>query len=474
VIIANDDTNYIEATVVSYSGTTLTFTVDTAYGTGTYTSWSVNLGGAPGPQGATGPTGPQGSTGPQGITGPTGPQGSTGSTGPTGPTGATGTTYEWNGAWVTSTPYSLYDTVEKDGSGYVCVEAHTSGTWATDLSAGKWELFVEQGPTGPTGSQGATGATGATGPQGPTGSTGSTGPTGPQGPTGSQGPTGPAGATGATGPTGVEGPTGPTGSTGATGPTGPTGPNSVTTSTTTDLIGYLYGDGSNVGTKGTEDGWIDANETWTYASATTFTISGDKTGKYQKGDKIKLTQTSVKYFYIIGVSYSSPNTTVTVTGGSDYTVANTTITSPYFSKVENPQGFPHWFDFTPSWEASTTNPSLGDGTFNARFYMVGRTCTALYHLTMGSTTTYGAGFWKIGIPINSAGSGASTREYAKGNFACADSTPGGSAGAFDAYIHGVGYFIGDCINVRANLSATAPFTWASGDQLYGSIHYEIA
>ncbi len=104
---------------------------------------------------------------------------------------------------------------------------------------------------------------------------------------------------------------------------------------------------------GTWDGWISAGETWTYASATTFTISGDKTSKYQKGDKIKLTQTTVKYFYIIGVSYSNPNTTITVTGGSDYSLANTTITSPYYSKVENPQGFPPFFN----WTASITCPS---------------------------------------------------------------------------------------------------------------------
>lgn len=90
------------------------------------------------------------------------------------------------------------------------------------------------------------------------------------------------------------------------------------------------------------DGWQEANETWTYASATTFTISGDKTGKYKKGDKIKLTQTTVKYFYIVSVSYSSPNTTVTVIGGNDYSLANAAITSPYYSKVDNPHGFPEY------------------------------------------------------------------------------------------------------------------------------------
>lgn len=53
--------------------------------------------------------------------------------------------YEWQGPWVTSTAYILNDTVEHDGSGYVCIEAHTSGVFATDLSASKWEMYVEGG-----------------------------------------------------------------------------------------------------------------------------------------------------------------------------------------------------------------------------------------------------------------------------------------------------------------------------------------
>jgi hypothetical protein len=44
---------------------------------------------------------------------------------------------------------------------------------------------------------------------------------------------------------------------------------------------------------------------------------------HKNGDKIKLTQTTVKYFYIVGVA----NTLLTVTGGSDYTVANAAITN---------------------------------------------------------------------------------------------------------------------------------------------------
>ena len=42
------------------------------------------------------------------------------------------------------------------------------------------------------------------------------------------------------------------------------------------------------------DGWIKATDTWTYASATTFTIAGvDRTAMFPKGTKIKLTQTAV-------------------------------------------------------------------------------------------------------------------------------------------------------------------------------------
>jgi len=88
------------------------------------------------------------------------------------------------------------------------------------------------------------------------------------------------------------------------------------------------------------DGWIDAEETWTYINATSFRISGDKTSKYQKEDKVKLAQTTDKYFRITDISYSSPNTTVTVDGFGIYTLANATITSPYYSKMDNPQGFP--------------------------------------------------------------------------------------------------------------------------------------
>lgn len=95
-----------------------------------------------------------------------------------------------------------------------------------------------------------------------------------------------------------------------------------------------------------ESGWFSADETWTYASADaptfTFTLVGDGTAKYQAGQRIKLTQTMIRYFIITGVSYNSGTglTTVTVYGGTDYTLANAAITSPFYSTSKVPLGFP--------------------------------------------------------------------------------------------------------------------------------------
>ena len=39
------------------------------------------------------------------------------------------------GAWVTGTAYALLDLVTNTGSTYVCLSAHTSGTFSTDLAS---------------------------------------------------------------------------------------------------------------------------------------------------------------------------------------------------------------------------------------------------------------------------------------------------------------------------------------------------
>jgi hypothetical protein len=87
-------------------------------------------------------------------------------------------------------------------------------------------------------------------------------------------------------------------------------------------------------TQGTIDGWIGASESWAYASASTITVPTDATTKYDVGDYIKFTQTTVKYFVVTAVS----STILTLSGISGVTIANATISANYYSKTRNPHG----------------------------------------------------------------------------------------------------------------------------------------
>ena len=55
---------------------------------------------------------------------------------------------EWRGSWLTGTSYAKNDLVKTSGNVYICLVAHTSGTFSTDLTALKWELMVSKGDSG--------------------------------------------------------------------------------------------------------------------------------------------------------------------------------------------------------------------------------------------------------------------------------------------------------------------------------------
>lgn len=98
-----------------------------------------------------------------------------------------------------------------------------------------------------------------------------------------------------------------------------------------------------VGEKPSKDGWIPATGTWTYASATTITIPSGAAALYKVGQGIKLTQTTVKHFYVVGVA----DTVLTITGGSDYTLTNATISAVSYTNTPGTAiGFPVWFTYT--------------------------------------------------------------------------------------------------------------------------------
>jgi len=65
-------------------------------------------------------------------------------------------TITWKASWLTGTVYEYLDVVNKDGALYICLEAHTSDVFMTDLTNTRWEVFIAN-TTGPTGDPGADG-----------------------------------------------------------------------------------------------------------------------------------------------------------------------------------------------------------------------------------------------------------------------------------------------------------------------------
>lgn len=54
----------------------------------------------------------------------------------------------WKGTWITGTQYQVNNGVSYNGSSYICILAHTSGTFNTDLASNKWSLLAQAGANG--------------------------------------------------------------------------------------------------------------------------------------------------------------------------------------------------------------------------------------------------------------------------------------------------------------------------------------
>lgn len=217
----------------------------------------------------------------------------------------------------------------------------------------------------------------------------------------------------------------------------------------------------------TFDGWIAVSDTWTYASATTVTVPSNATTKYSVGDKVRFTNSGTKYFYITAVAA----TTLTLNGGSDYTVANTAITVPYYSKAETPLDFPQYFAYTPTW----ANTTLGNGTATGRFSMSGKTVHFRSKFTLGSTSAMGTNCTST-LPVASSSSytanetigvaymqDAGTASYSCHTYWQSTTTCQPIA------INAAGTY-----GIGSGTSATIPFTWTTSDYIVTQGIYEAA
>jgi hypothetical protein len=61
-----------------------------------------------------------------------------------------------------------------------------------------------------------------------------------------------------------------------------------------------------------------------------------------------------------------------------------------------------WTAYVPVWTASTTNPTLGNGTSVGRYIRIGDLVVYLGKILVGSTTNVGVGGYSVSLPVQSA------------------------------------------------------------------------
>lgn len=64
-----------------------------------------------------------------------------------------------------------------------------------------------------------------------------------------------------------------------------------------------------------------------------------------------------------------------------------------------------WSTFVPTWTASITNPTLGNGSLTSRWCRIGRMIFWNGQLTLGSTSNGGTGVWYLSVPVTPASNG---------------------------------------------------------------------
>ena len=224
------------------------------------------------------------------------------------------------------------------------------------------------------------------------------------------------------------------------------------------------------------DGWhrVDSSlETWEFNSSSTnptrYTVdvtgSNPLTGKYEVGNMVKLTQLATeKFFYIDDVQSG----TLDLVAGTDYTLTNDDISEIYVASGGRPHDFPPFFNFTPGWFGNTTNPVIANGSLNGKFSMHGGMTKATFRMLAGSNTTFGSGFWTLGLPSRAG----NADKLQLGTFYCRDNTVSSTQYVASGYVFTTTRLVLDVASgARANVDFNSPFNWANTDELRGELVY---
>ncbi len=128
-----------------------------------------------------------------------------------------------------------------------------------------------------------------------------------------------------------------------------------------------------------------------------------------------------------------------------------------------------------SWTSSGTAPALGNGTWNAAYCQIGKLVHFRIQITMGSTTTFGTGAYRLALPVAPK---AGIRWSFWGEAQDTGTANYSLRGSYDSTA-GVGTVIGVSrigggAAADSSVTNTAPHTWANTDILTMAGTFEAA
>lgn len=145
-----------------------------------------------------------------------------------------------------------------------------------------------------------------------------------------------------------------------------------------------------------KSGWNVETDTCTRFSNTTFSIPGDQTARFWVGQKIRYTDTTVKYGVVSLVSYNvlvAGATTISLIANSDYLVVGNPSAFAW-SVVEQPDGWGSgWFNYTATITGFSADPTTNVHSWQA----IGRTINFL--ISHGVAGTSNATSYTVTLPV---------------------------------------------------------------------------
>lgn len=127
-----------------------------------------------------------------------------------------------------------------------------------------------------------------------------------------------------------------------------------------------------------------------------------------------------------------------------------------------------WQSYTPTWSATTTPPTLGNGTRAGAYIQAGNLIIYRITIVFGSTTAVGSGFYTFTVPV-AAAAGASYQ-------------PAGTATLLDSSVPAARPQVASFNNSSSQIvlqdtagtyvAHNAPYAWATNDRIMISGVYE--